>query len=495
MTMSADRVRTVARIGGRAAGFLVAAALAVAALGAAALVPWPEHRVTPPSLVVQPAESRQQRVCPGPLLTLADDAAAATTASSIGEADVVARADPDDAEITETSLAAPGNPRADRDGTPVVLEVEPGTVDAGMIAGAQSQTAETETIAGFAAAACAEATAESWLVAGATTIGRTSLVLLANPTDVAATVDVRVIGETGAVEAGSALGIIVPGGSQRVVSLAGLAPNLTSPVVHVTSTGGTIAATLEQSAVDGLAPAGVEFTGAVAMPATTQVIPGFVVAEAGGVDPLDDHAEGDAYPAVRLLATGDEPVDVTIGLVPESGRAAGSTIEATLQPGRTTDVPLGVLDAGAYTVRLEADGPIVAAARASVGAAGVGTDEQPPGSADIAAAGDFAWTVSTSPLLDDAVVAVPDGASPVLHLANEGERAAEVQLTIDGEARAISIDAGSAASVEVDAGAIVTLAGVAGVHASVTFSDESGLAAFGVQPPGPLDAPIRVFPR
>ncbi|MFB6609566.1 DUF5719 family protein [Agromyces sp. NPDC056379] len=490
--MSADRARTFARIGGRAAGLLVAAALAVAALGAAALVPWPEHQVAPPSLVVQPAESRQQRVCPGPLLTLADDAAAATTASSIGEAEITVGAEPDDAEITETPLDAPGNPRADRDGTPVVIEVEPGTVDAGMIAGAQSQSADTETIAGFAATACAEATAESWLVGGATTLGRTSLVTLANPTAVAATVDVRVIGETGAVEAGSALGMIVPGGSQRVVSLAGLAPNIASPVVHVTSTGGTIAATLEQSAVDGLAPAGVEFTGPAAMPANTQIIPGFVVAEAGGIDPADDHAEGDAFPAVRLLATGDEPVDVTIGLVPEAGSADGSTIEATLQPGRATDVPLGVLEAGAYTVRVEADGPILAAARASIS---VPADETPSASADAAAAGDFAWTVSTSPLLDDAVIAVPDGPSPVLHLANEGEGEAEVQLTLDGETRAITIDAGGAASVEVDAGSIVTLAGVAGVHASVSFNDVAGLASFGVQPPGPLDAPIRVFPR
>ncbi|MEF3405246.1 DUF5719 family protein [Agromyces sp. CCNWLW203] len=490
--MSADRARTLARIGGRAAGFLVAAALAVAVLGAAALVPWPEHRVTPPSLEVQPAESRQQRVCPGPLLTLADDAAAATTASSIGEADVTVAADPDDAEIAETPLESPDNPRADRDGTPVVIEVEPGTVDAGMIAGAQSQTADTETVAGFAASACAEATAESWLVAGATTLGRTSLVTLANPTDVAATVDVRVSGETGAIEAGSALGLIVPAGSQRVVSLAGLAPNLTSPVVHVTSTGGSIAAAIEQSSVDGLAPAGVEFTGPSAMPANTQIIPGFVVAEAGGVDPADDHAEGDAFPAVRLFATGDDPVDVTIGLVPESGGSAGSTIEATLQPGRATDVPLGVLDAGTYTLRIEADGPILAAARASITAT---TDTQAPGSADAAAAGDFAWTVSTSPLLEDAVVAVPEGPSPVLHLANEGEDEAEVQLTIDGQTRAVTIDAGSAASVEVDAGSTVLLAGVAGVHASVSFADEVGLTSFGVQPPGPLDAPILVFPR
>lgn len=490
--MRVDR-RTIARVGGRSAGFLVAAALAATALAAAALVPWPEHRTDPPSLLVQPAESRQQRVCAGPLLTLADDAAAATTASSIGTADLIAGAEPDDVEITETPLAAPGNPRADRDGTPVVISVEPGTVEAGMLAGAQSQSAGTETIAGFAATACAEASAESWLVAGATTLGRTSLVSLANPTDVAATVDVRVIGETGAVEAGSSLGIIVPAGSQRVVSLAGLAPNLTSPVVHVTSTGGMIAAALEQSAVDGLAPAGVEFTGAAATPATSQVIPGFLVAESGGVDPAEDHADGDDFPAVRLLATGDEPVDVSIGLMPEGGSGAGgSTIEATLQPGRTTDVPLGVLDAGAYTVRLDADGPIVAAARATTGTPAAAPA---PGQSDAAASVDLAWTVSTTPLLADAVVAVPEGPSPTLHLANAGGDDAEVEYTIGGETRTVNIEAGSATSVDVEAGGIVRLTGVEGVHASVSFAGIGELASFGVQPPGPLDSPIRVFPR
>ena len=35
----------------------------------------------------------------------------------------------------------------------------------------------------------------------------------------------------------------------------------------------------------------------------------------GGVAPADDHAEGDDFPAVRLLATGEEPAQVSIGIV------------------------------------------------------------------------------------------------------------------------------------------------------------------------------------
>lgn len=483
--MAVDR-RRMLRLGARGAGFVAAAALAAGTLAAAAFVPWPEYRAEPASVLVQPAESRQQRVCPGPLLALGEDAAAATTASSIGTADLVTTAEPSDAVLEEIPLQARDDPRAAQHGGPVAVAAEPGGVAAGMLAGAQSQTAATETLAGFAAAACAEAVAESWLVAGATNLGRSGLVLLANPTDVAATVDVRVIGESGPVEAPSALGIVVPAGSERVLSLAGLAPNLASPVVHVTATGGAIAATLEHSVVVGLAPAGVELTGATAAPATSQVIPGLVVAQAGGVDAAEDHAEGDEHPAVRLFAPGEEPVDVSIGVVADSG-AGGSTIEATLQPGRTTDVPLGVLDAGTYTLRIEADAPVVAAARATVG----GTE----GQTDAAAPSDLAWTVATAPLLDSAIVAIPDGPSPVLHLVNPGGSASDVTVTLDGAERTVSVPAAGASSVDVGDAASVMLIGTEGVHASVSFRGADELSAFGVQPPGPLDSPIRVYPR
>ena len=401
--MRIDRKRAL-RIGGRAAGFVAAAALAVATVAAAALVPWPEHRAEAPSVLVQPAESRQQRVCPGPILD-------ARRGCGGGDDRLVGRRgrhrDRRRARRRRCSSRCrsprPATRSSAEDGTPVAIAAEPGGVDAGMLAGAQSQGVSSETLAGFAAAACGEAVADAWLVAGATTLGRSGLVLLSNPTAVAATVDVRVTGEAGPVEAPSALGIIVPPGTQRVLSLAGLAPNLTSPVVHVTSTGGAIAASLEHSVVVGLAPAGVELTGATAAPATTQVIPGFVVPEAGGIEASEDHADGDDFPAVRLFAPGDDQVDVSIGIVPESG-SGGSTIDVTLQPDSVIDVPLGVLDAGVYTVRIEAEAPVLAAARATVG----GTD----GQTDASAPSDLAWTVATAPLLDAAMIAVPPGPDP-----------------------------------------------------------------------------------
>lgn len=478
--------RRLVRLGTHALSLIGVAALVVGAVAAAAFVPWPEHRAAAPSLLVQPAESRQLRVCPGPLLTLGEDPTEATTISSVGPTRVESATEPADAALEETSLEALDNPLAEEDGTPVAITAEPGAVATGMLAGAQSQTVRTETLGGFAAAACEEAVAESWLVAGATSLGRSGLVLLSNPTAVAATVDVRVIGEAGVVDAPSALDLIVPPGSQRVLSLAGLAPNLASPVVHVTSTGGGISASLEHSVVVGLAPAGIELTGPTSAPATSQVIPGFVVPQTGGVEASEDHADGDEHPAVRLFAPGEDTVEVSIGVVPESG-SGGSTIDATLEPGRTLDVPLGVLDAGTYTVRVEADAPVVAAARATVG----GTQ----GQTDASAPSDLAWTVATAPLLDSAIVAVPQGPSPILHLVNPAGDAADVTVTIDGDERTVSVPASGAASVTLAARASVVLGGTEGLHAGVSFDGDDALASFGVQPPGPLDSPITVYPR
>ncbi|HET8779995.1 MAG TPA: DUF5719 family protein, partial [Agromyces sp.] len=205
----------------------------------------------------------------------------------------------------------------------------------------------------------------------------------------------------------------------------------------------------------------------------------------GGVAASDDHADGDDHPVVRLFAPGEDPVEVSIGVVPVTG-SGGNTLEVTLQPGQVIDVPLGVLDAGAYTVRLEAEAPIVAAARATAGGA--------EGQTDAAAPSDLAWTVATAPLLDSAVIAVPDGPSPTLHLANPGGAAAEVTLNVGGSERTVSVPAAGAVSVELGGAASVMLTGTAGLHATVSFAGADELASFGVQPPGPLDSPITVYP-
>ncbi|MFB9957520.1 DUF5719 family protein [Agromyces bracchium] len=467
----------------RGLAVVVAGGLAAGALLAASVAPLPEVAAEPPSAVVQPAESRQLRVCPGPLLSLADDAASAATARSVGAPDLSVAADPETATIEQVPLDAPENAGAAADGGPVAVSAEPGAVLAGMLAGAQSQTAATESLRGFAAASCVEPASDSWLLAGATDVGRSGLVLLANPGEVASTVDLRVVGETGPVDAPSGLGIVVPPGSQRVVSLAGLAPSVRTPVVHVTSTGAPIAAALQHSVVLGLEPAGVELSTPVAPPATRQVVPGVVVTDDRGVAPDEDHADGDDFPALRLFAPDDAEASAVVEIRDDAGSAV-SEIDVTLAPGQVTDLPLGTLDPGSYTVVVDADAPVVAAARSTL----LGEGEDP-------ILADLAWSVATGALLDRAAVAVPDGPGASIVLANPDGEAVAATVTIGGGERTVTVPAGGAASVAVQGGDRLILDGVEGLHAAVAFEGDGGIASIPIAPPGPLDSPVRVFPQ
>lgn len=469
--------RTLIRAGGRGLVILVAAAVGVTVLGAAAIVPWPEHRAEPLSRSIQPAESRTVRVCPGPMLELGDDA---ESVSTLGSVRLVTATEPADADVEQLTLAPP---RGSEDDIAVSLATQPGGVDAGMLAGGQSQQLGTETAAGFVAAACAEPVAEAWLAGGTTELGRSTLLLLANPGDVPATVDVRVHSETGPVDAPSGLGLVVQPGAQRVVSIAGLAPAAASPVVQVTSSGGTVAASLEQTSIDVLTPSGAELIGATAPPAKRQTITGVVVQQSGGIAVDEDHAEGDAHPSLRLLATGTEPVEAAVSVVPETG-GEGSVFDVVLQAGQVSDIPLGELAAGDYTVRIDGDGEFVAAART---ATRVAEDELPS---------DFAWFPASLPLLDETLVAVPQGPGAKLHLANPSDADVEASLVAESGEEAITVPAGAAVSTAMPAsGGRVLITGGAGLQASVSFSGERQLAAFAVQPPGPLDSPILIYPR
>lgn len=267
------------------------------------------------------------------------------------------------------------------------MPVQADSTAAPLMAGSQSQTVATETLRGFAAAACAEATSDAWLVGGSTDVGRTSLVLLSNPTTVLATVDLNVFGEAGPVDAPGSTGILVQPGEQRIVSLAGLAPNLKSPVVHVQSRGGQTTATLEQSSIRGIEPGGVELIAPTTTPALQHVIAGVRLlappaAEISGTDA----GIADGTPSVRVLVTGTEPATVQVGVTSTTDGAVGTSVEVELEPGIASEVPLPELTEGTFSVSVTADQPVVAAARTeTVGAEGK----------------DFAWFTASEPLNDD----------------------------------------------------------------------------------------------
>jgi len=455
---------------------IIGGSVAATAVVAATVITGPIYTLTPPSASIAPVPTAQERVCPGPLLRLGDDAGqGATIATSVGDADVAFQSVP--AEATVGQLPATDNPSGIAPRVLVLPPGEPGGQPA--LAGSQSQAVASGGLLGLATAQCAEASGDSWIVGGATDVGRTTLITISNPSSVIATVALSIYSQSGPVVAPGAEGIVVPPGSQRIISLAAFAPEIISPVVRVESRGGQVVANLQQSIVRTLAPGGVEIIGETSGPSRNVVIPGLVVASADRVAEVQtEPGYADVETAVRVLLPGKAPTTATITVTPERNELDPTVFDLELVGGQVGQVALGGLDDGKYTVTVEADLPVVAGVRASTV-----TDD---------GIADFAWLGSPKALGDRTLLAIAPGPSPRLHLANPTD--ADVTATVEsgGEARSIDVPAGRSVSTSVARDDVV-LTGTTGLIANVSYTGDGELSSFGVTTPGPGSTAITVY--
>ena len=465
--------RGLALVGARVLTGVVAVAAAAGLVAGASLLPLPSIRTTPPSVAVVPDATEERLACPGPLVELTDAGDAGAAVRAFGSAAPIADATGD---LEQTGLTADDVAGA----APVALTAQPSEDEPGLpslVAGAQSQSAATADVRGFAATACGVPSGDSWLVGGATTTGRTTFIGLTNPTEVAANVTLTLYGEQGPVTAPGTAGITVPAGGQVVLPLAGFAPDLVSPVVHVQSRGGQIVATLQQTIVRGLEAGGVDLVGASAPPAASITVPGVAVTGSAALaGRIGEAGFEDLQTVLRLLVADDADITARVSVVPDDGSTTGASFDLPLEAGRVTDLPLDNLTDGSYTVHVEADAPIVGAVRVSqVGATG---------------AVDVGWLPAAPPLSGDALVTIARGGSPALYLANRTEDA----VTAEVAGKAVEVPAGSSARVPVTAGSTVPLAGVEGLYAAVTITGDGAIASYPVLPRSAAADPVRVYP-
>ncbi|MDX2025777.1 DUF5719 family protein [Microcella sp.] len=476
MTMSngaegnrASRSQSWLRAGGRASLAVGAAVAGAALVAGVALVPGPSFGPTVPTVSVTPDRADQSLVCAGGALGL-----------TRGDDPQLAVIEPERRHATGSGLVTSTLASNDViDGSAVVVTL-PREAPGDALAATGIVRPTTPDLAGLAAAECLTPSRTSWLVGGSTTVGRTTWIVLSNSDAVDAVVDLALWGDAGPIDAVGTTGIIVAAGSQRVVSLAGVAVDEPSPVVRVSSTGGSVAATLQTSVVRGLTPSGLSIVTPLAEPAVRHVIAALPVIN-GQLALESSTADGgaDGLPALRMLAPGDAAAQVTVRLVGLDG-AAGLVTEATLEPGVVLDLPLTNLADGEYAVIVDATEPIVVAARTST--AGIES-------------ADLEW-FSPSPALPadtEVLVAVPpldDDVSALIHLlAPEGA----AQVTIDGTV--VSIAAGGMVIVPSASNAGVRLSANGTVHASVSYRGEGVLAGSRVLAPPSAVGPLTVLPQ
>ena len=359
--------RTVIATSARALGAALTLGAGAALVAGAVLIPLPKYSVSVPSVEVAPTPVPQSLVCAGSLLQLSNGAGAdATATSGVGTPKRSSGADESGVDIEQAPLAAPDNSSVG-DATAPTAVTAPSADPGVLIAAAQSVAVAQEDISGLAATNCAEAQADTWLVGGATTVGRTSFVLLSNPTEVTADVDMTFFAENGRLDAPGSTGITVPAKSQRVFSLAGFAPNAKYPAVHIVSTGGYVAASLQQTVIRGLEPGGIELTGPTAAPSTDLVFAGVKITGTSAIaERLSADGYADLQAALRVYVPGDADATITVSVASESSGSADGSYTLSAPGGVVSELPLKDLPDGSYSVSLESTQPIVAAARTSV---------------------------------------------------------------------------------------------------------------------------------
>ena len=498
------RARRAALVGLRVVAGTVGIVASVAIIGAVGLLPLPSHRIAVPTVTVTPDPTDQVRVCPGALLRLGDESGQnANSASSIGAPTVTALgvgADLISEPITLSDADTGGGPSA-----PDQLTIPPAA--GATLAGAQSQVADTQDYTGFAAASCAEPSGSIWLVGGSTALGRTTLLTLANPSPVDATVALTILSASGPVSAPGMSGIVVKAGAQRVIPLAGFAPDVETPVVHVVARGGQVVAALQQSIVRGLDAGGVDLVGDGVAPATHLVIPGVRVFDALGVNKalaLSDW--DDVVAAVRVAVPGSKAAKVQVSLVPEDAKIDGLSFEMDVSSGQVSELGLDsaadtdtgtvAIPDGMYSVVIDADQPVVAGVRVSTAVDPAAGDAAATDSDTTAPPSDFAWFDPSPVLGGDTAVAIAAGPSPMLSAMNPTK--ASVTVTLDaqagGKALTLVVPAGGSASIAVEPDTVYLLKNAKGMLAAVSYAGDARIAHYTVASAGPVSGPIVIRP-
>lgn len=280
----------------------------------------------------------------------------------------------------------------------------------------QLQSASGAQALGLAAASCVPGTSDAWIVAGDGSVGREALLLLANPSNVDATVTLELLGSSGPIEGAGLGGISAPAGKTTVIPLASFAPKAETFAIHVTSRGASLGVFLQQKTIRGVTPGGLDLVG-ISAPASKQaVIPGVLIRTTSKLAALAqaDINFADTKPMLRVTVPGDKEATFTAQVVGSDGSSFGTVIQGTVPARTTKDFEISDVADGNYAVQFDSDQPILASARYSRAVGNVA---------------DFAWATQVEASELDAGFSVPRATTSKLSLVNPTANPVAVNLS------------------------------------------------------------------
>lgn len=217
------------------------------------------HRQVPAAVVVAPVVGAVA-VCPEALATKAISTRVSAGTGGAGKVRVAAAAlRPGGTEKVVTEAGSQVGEFAVEAGDPVAVVVTGTGEQAGGLAVEQVTRAVTGPQHGLASVRCEPAVADSWYVGAATTISDRSELLLVNPYDDGATVDVMLYSRKGRIDVPGMTGVSVKPRSRVVKALADWAPDETWIAVHVLVRSGRVSPAVRRiRSIKGI-PSGVDW--------------------------------------------------------------------------------------------------------------------------------------------------------------------------------------------------------------------------------------------
>ncbi len=236
----------------------------------------------------------------------------------------------------------------------------------GLINTVRSYAAPDGDLSGLAMTDCVAPLHEQWLTGLTTEVGATGVIGLSNPTETTAVVTLDFYGAAGKVQAPGSHGIVLAPGQTRSFLAAGFAPDEQAVTARVRSTGGAVSAWATQTFLYGLDAGGVDY-----IPASTQLARRQVIAGFRAQDPAEtrkylqaDEEHGNSRPALILNSSAASETTAKVTAYSASGQARlPNNGEVSIPAQGTVVVPLDQLPAGDYTLAVDAENLVTAAAR------------------------------------------------------------------------------------------------------------------------------------
>lgn len=434
----------LAATGARVATGAVVAVACVLGVVAAVAAPWPEVTSVPIGQTVTPVPSDALLVCNGSFRALGRDAERADLMVAAGTPRVRIDGAADEAKTVQLDMSdVTGGAGA----LTVTAPVRDRTVP--QVAASESMKISADDISGFAAAPCREPSLSSWLVGGDVSTGASDVIVLSNPGAVTATVELDVYGE-----GRKASTVVVPPMTQLGLPLASVAAGERSPVVHVSSSGAPVRASLQSALVRTLDAVGIDVQDGVSGAQNDVHLLGVRSAPV---------AEGDDANGlvVRMLAPEEDASAIVRVRSASTGKGIGE-YPVDLVAATPAEIALAGLEAGAYDIEIESGARVVAGVRQTARA---GARE------------DFAWMLPAPELTPDSetTFSVPGGAPATLFLRNAGDD--DITVVLGGtHEQSVRLPAGGAAAVPVKPGGH-TLVPTGRVHAAIGMGGDEGSSA------------------